>query len=77
MNQVYLAIITKAGKPAYQFVCFDNADRASYLAGAVMDALCDYHGGDDWWYEISALPYMTAMTAERELREHALSKALI
>lgn len=75
MTEVWLCTITKGGVPVYQFVTSSSRDHAGYLAGAVMDALCDYHGGDDWYYDTEAAPYAGAMTAVNDLRQHALSKA--
>lgn len=77
MNTVYLATITKGGNVAFQFVAGTEMDRANYLAGEVMDRLCDYHGGDDWYYEVEPLPYFGGMMAPSELVKHALSKVAI
>lgn len=77
MNTIYLATITKGGAVSYQFAAYGDEGNANYLAGVVMDALCDYHGGNDWWYEVIALPYAASMTAERVIIENALSKAVV
>lgn len=77
MNTVHLATITKGGQQVYQFAHYDNEGRANYLAGVVMDRLCDYHGGDDWDYSVTPLPYAASISAEWGIIEHALSKAVV
>ncbi len=77
MNQVQQVVVTKGGRTAFTFICYDDFGKASYLAGGVMDRLCDYHGGDDWDYQVTSVPYVGAMTAPRELIELALSKVAV
>lgn len=77
MNNCQLATITKGGRTVYQFVCYDNRDQASYIAGGVMDDLCDYHGGNDWDYQITTLPYVHSMTPPHKVVQDALSRAAI
>jgi hypothetical protein len=77
MNNVQIVTITKGGNVVATFVTYDDFGTASYLAGAMLDSLVDYHGGDDWDYAITAAPYVHSLTSPHQLRQHILSKTAI
>lgn len=74
MNTVQHVSISKAGAEVFKFVCHDDAARANYIAGMVIDALSDYHGGDDWNYKVEAVPYVAAMTSVMDIVHMATDK---
>lgn len=77
MNHVQHVSITKGGQQVFQFVCHDDLARAGWLAGLVMDGLCDYHGGDDWGYQVTSVPYVQAMNNAMDIVRWATDKVVI
>ena len=76
MNQVHIVTILSGGRVAYQFVCYDDSERANNLAGRVMDSLADHYGGD-WDYSVCAAPYVGSTTSNSTLIEDAHAKVTI
>ena len=77
LNNVQSVAITKAGAVVFQFVCYDSFEQGAYLASQIVDALTHHHGGEDWDYEVTPLPYVKSITPDAEILHLALSKVVV
>lgn len=76
MKHKQMVTVTKSGNVVFEFVVYDDASYANFVAGNVIDSLSDYHGGSDWNYEVRQAPYVELDTRGEVVRL-ALSKVVI
>ncbi|WP_293862413.1 hypothetical protein [uncultured Alsobacter sp.] len=77
MPTIHLVTLLKAGVHVFEFAVAGDAGHSEYIAGNAIDRLSDYHGGNDWDYEVREVPFVADGENGSDAVRLALSKVVI